>query len=105
MNKAIEENGVYNDYGPPGLQSRTPQPVKELPPHIKEFIEQDKGNSKSESDCDCEDDDYVDMTIKELKRELKGRALSTKAENEDMIKTLENDDEMSDTDSSQSDSD
>lgn len=104
MNEAIEEKGVYNDYGPPGLQSRTPQPVKELPAHVKEFIDQDEGESESDCESDCEDDDYVDMTIKELKRELKGRALSRDGEREDMIKRLEEDDEMSDTDSSDSDS-
>ena len=99
MNEDIEEKGVYNDYGPPGNQSRTPQPVKTLPSHVKEFIDQDTNKKIEEYD-----EDYVEMSIKELKEELKGRALSTKGEKEDMMKRLMEDDEC-ETSDSDSDSD
>lgn len=91
MHEDIEKKGVYHDFGPPGNQSRTPQPVKTLPSHVQEFIDQDDNKEI--------DEDYVKMSIKELKGELTGRALSTKGDKEEMMKRLMEDDECESSDS------
>ena len=68
------------------------------------LFEDDESDNSDNSDNSDDEDDYKDMTNKELRKELKGRALCKDGTREEMIGRLQLDDEQSDSDSD-SDSD